>query len=280
MEARGPWLPPRSQRAERVGHVPDDFRAHPDVQERDHPVWPRRAGGARCRGCQECLVRRARRHLLGDRRQQRRRQVHARAHPRRIPPRVRTSVDLPAPLLPTIPKEVPSGTSNETFLTASTSRTARSPRPNRVIALLNVGVRSKVVRNVTDTFCTLTAGREPGAPGFHTVDSEADSELTLPGDEEQRAENKRPRGPDHSGYPDTEGGNIAADQEVGPSAQHAEQRVEVHERLELGGYVLGVPDHRREVQPDPQEVGQEARGVSEVDLQGGEDRRQARREDY
>ena len=58
----------------------------------------------------------------------------------------RIRVDLPAPLAPMIPSDVPRGTSKETWLTASTSRTARSPRPRRTIALLNVGIFSKVVR--------------------------------------------------------------------------------------------------------------------------------------
>ena len=63
----------------------------------------------------------------------------------RIPAIARTSVDLPAPLAPTIPSTVPFGTSNDTFLTASISRTTRSPRPMRLTMLLSVGLRSNVV---------------------------------------------------------------------------------------------------------------------------------------
>ena len=94
---------------------------------------------------------------------------------------------------------MPSGTSKLTCLRAWTSRTARSPRPSRTIALLNVGVRSNVVRYVIDTFWTLTAGGAVGAGGGGAaasaafaatgavVDwvSESDSELTLPRHEEQ-----------------------------------------------------------------------------------------------
>ena len=63
-----------------------------------------------------------------------------------MPATARISVDLPAPLAPMMPMVVPWLTSKETFWTALTSRTARSPRPNRTIALLNVGTRSNVVR--------------------------------------------------------------------------------------------------------------------------------------
>ena len=64
----------------------------------------------------------------------------------RMPAIVRISVDLPAPLAPTTPSTVPWGTSNETPLTASISRTTRSPRPSRRTIPRSVGLRSSVVR--------------------------------------------------------------------------------------------------------------------------------------
>ena len=64
----------------------------------------------------------------------------------RIPAIARISVDLPAPFEPMIPIAVPLATSKETFLIASTSLTARWPRPKRTRACLRVGLRSKVVR--------------------------------------------------------------------------------------------------------------------------------------
>jgi len=57
----------------------------------------------------------------------------------RIPATVRMSVDLPAPLTPTVPSTVPWGTSNETFLSAWISRTMRSRRPSRMSELRRVG---------------------------------------------------------------------------------------------------------------------------------------------
>src|ERR687891_1717684 len=93
-----------------------------------------------------------------------------------MPAIVRTSVDLPAPLAPTIPSTVPCGTENETCLTASTSRITFSPRPRLVIIPRSVGRRSNDVRYVTETSWTATLGA-----------LEADSELTLSGDEEQEA---------------------------------------------------------------------------------------------
>src|SRR5919112_2130907 len=94
----------------------------------------------------------------------------------RIPAIVRTSVDLPAPLAPTMPSTVPCGISNETSLTACTSRTTFSPRPRLRTMPRSVGRRSNVVLYVTETWSTTTLGA-----------LEPDSELTLPRDEEQEA---------------------------------------------------------------------------------------------
>ena len=58
-----------------------------------------------------------------------------------MPAIVRTSVDLPAPLAPTIPSTVPCGTSNETFRTASISRTIFSRRPSLSTVERSVGAR-------------------------------------------------------------------------------------------------------------------------------------------
>ena len=131
------------------------------------------------------------------------------------------------------------GTSKDTFLTAWTSRTARSPRPSRTIALLKVGVRSNVVRYVIDTSWTLTAGarsapaavaqRPPASPpGVVDCASEADSELTLPGHEEQRPDDEGDDGPGSGGRPRCcRGGMSPAHQQVGPAAEQRVQRVEL-----------------------------------------------------
>ncbi len=63
-----------------------------------------------------------------------------------MPARARIKVDLPAPLAPMMPIADPLRTSKETCLIASTSRTARCPRPNRTSACFSVGLRSNVVR--------------------------------------------------------------------------------------------------------------------------------------
>src|ERR671921_219041 len=102
----------------------------------------------------------------------------------RMPAIVRTSVDLPAPLAPTIPSTVPCGISNETSLTASTSRTTFSPRPRLRTIPRNVGRRSNVVLYVTETSSTTTLGA-----------LETDSELTLPRDEEQETDDEHAEGP-------------------------------------------------------------------------------------
>ena len=62
-----------------------------------------------------------------------------------MPAIARTRVDLPAPLAPMIPTVDPRGTWNETFLTASISRTVRSRRPSRTTVDLNVGFFSSDV---------------------------------------------------------------------------------------------------------------------------------------
>ena len=73
------------------------------------------------------------------------------------PARVRTRVDLPAPLAPMMPSAVPTGTCSEMSVSACTSATARSPRPSRRMAVRRVGFFSKVVRYTTETFLTSTA---------------------------------------------------------------------------------------------------------------------------
>src|SRR5215218_8653754 len=101
-----------------------------------------------------------------------------------MPATVRTSVDLPAPFWPITPSTVPWGTSKVTSRTASISRRIRSRRPSRSTVERRVGARSTLVRYVTDTFSTLTAVR-----------SETDSELTLPGHEEQRGDHEESEAP-------------------------------------------------------------------------------------
>ena len=64
----------------------------------------------------------------------------------RMPAIARIKVDFPAPFEPMMPIAVPLRTSKETCLIASTSRTARCPRPKRTNACFNVGFRSNVVR--------------------------------------------------------------------------------------------------------------------------------------
>ena len=63
-----------------------------------------------------------------------------------MPAIVRTSVDLPAPLAPTMPSTSPWGTSKLTCLTASISRTIFSRRPSLSTVELSVGARSSDVR--------------------------------------------------------------------------------------------------------------------------------------
>jgi hypothetical protein len=64
----------------------------------------------------------------------------------RMPAMARIRVDFPAPLAPMMPMAVPAYTSKLTFRSASTSLTARWPRPNRTSACFRVGLRSNVVR--------------------------------------------------------------------------------------------------------------------------------------
>ena len=63
-----------------------------------------------------------------------------------MPAIVRTSVDLPAPLAPTMPSTVPCGTSKVTPRTASISRTIFSRRPSLSTVERSVGARSSDVR--------------------------------------------------------------------------------------------------------------------------------------
>src|SRR5688572_22459995 len=94
------------------------------------------------------------------------------------------SVDLPAPFAPTTPSTEPRGTWKETCLSASTSRTTRSRRPSRLTVDLNVGLRSSDVLYVTETSWTRME-----------LPSESDSELTLPGDEEEEADGEQAERP-------------------------------------------------------------------------------------
>ena len=71
----------------------------------------------------------------------------------RIPAIARISVDLPAPFEPMIPIALPLATSKETFLIASTSLTARWPRPI-VRGLLECGLALEGGAVGDGGFCT------------------------------------------------------------------------------------------------------------------------------
>src|SRR5215216_2071018 len=184
----------------------------------------------------------------------------------RIPAIVRTSVDLPAPFAPTIPSTVPCGIENETSLTASTSRTTFSPRPRLEIIPRSVGRRSNDVRYVTDTSWTTTLGA-----------LETDSELTLPRDEEEEADDQQPERPRARDDQLVRRRRLPQVDRLGPRGQQLPERVDVEQELVLLGHLVGeVEDGRRE-QPDPQQVRHQVLEVAEVDLQRGDEHRQPAR---
>src|SRR3954447_5540907 len=111
----------------------------------------------------------------------------------RIPAIARIRVDLPAPLDPMMPIEVPTRTSKVTFVSAWTSRTARSPRPRRTMACLRVGLRSNVVRYVIERSSTRTAKEEVSVSV--SASGETDSKITLPRDEEDEPDGGHRHGP-------------------------------------------------------------------------------------
>src|SRR3954470_20813352 len=182
----------------------------------------------------------------------------------RMPPTVRISVDLPAPLAPTTPMTLPCGTSNETFRSASISRITRSRRPRRSSVLRSVGLFSSDVRYVTDTFSTRIRIR-----------SEADSELTLPGDEEQPADDEQhdaPRGAQRE-VPGRRHDPVVED--VAPGGQQRRDRVDDEQELVAVGHLGREVEDRGGVEPDPQRVVEEVLEVAEVDLAGGHEHREA-----
>src|SRR3954453_13608454 len=184
----------------------------------------------------------------------------------RMPAIVRTSVDLPAPLAPTTPSTLPCSTSNDTCWSASISRTIRCRRPSRLIVSVSVGFFSNDVRYVTDTSCTEMQTR-----------SDADSELTLPGEEEQPAGDEQPH-PPGQGAPDAaQRRRLALGDDIAPGPEQQPDRVRLHDPLVAVGNLRVVVEDRRDVEPDPQDVGQEVVEVAEVDLTSCEDHRQPRR---
>src|SRR6266545_4116891 len=106
-----------------------------------------------------------------------------------------------------------------------------------------------------DTSCTLTAGMSEGlfCIGFFSV-SETDNELTLPRHEEQRADHERRDGEEPGAGPHLPLRDVATDQQVGPAPDERVERVVLDEALELRRRLLGEPEHRGQVQPDPDEV--------------------------
>src|SRR3954451_1138185 len=135
----------------------------------------------------------------------------------RMPAIVRTKVDLPAPLAPTMPSTSPCGTSKVTLRTASISRTIFSRRPSRVTVERSVGAFSRLVRYVTETSSTEIAVR-----------SETDSELTLPGKEEQARGHEQPDAPRESRQHRGGLGRGAA-QHVAPRGQQPAEGVDVED---------------------------------------------------
>src|SRR3954471_9120716 len=200
----------------------------------------------------------------------------------RMPAIARTSVDLPAPLAPRIPSTWPCLTSSETSLSASISRITRSRRPSRSRVALNVGRRSRDVRYVTETSSTLivegSSDAGASATGAACV-SEADSELTLPGDEEQRPADEQDGGPRRAqGHVDRRR-RVAVLEHLAPGGEQRPDRVGLEQPVPMVRHLVGVVEDRRRVQPYAQHVGQEALDVAEVDLEGGYEHRQPRGDD-
>src|SRR3954454_10963762 len=140
----------------------------------------------------------------------------------RIPAIVRTSVDLPAPLAPTTPSTLPCSTWKETRCSASISRTIRSRRPRRLIVSASVGRFSNDVRYVTETSSTEMLTR-----------SDPDSEITLPGEEEQRADDERPDGPRGAHGEAAHGRRDPEGDRVAPGDEQLPDRVDVQHPLVL-----------------------------------------------
>src|ERR671930_1103565 len=172
----------------------------------------------------------------------------------RMPATVRISVDLPAPLAPTTPITLPCGTSKETLRSAGISRMIRWRRPRRSSVLRSVGAFSSDARYVTETSSTRMRTR-----------SEADSELTLPGDEEQGAgdeEGDAPRGAE---------GEVAGRrrdafvEDVAQGRQQRGDRVGDEQEVVAVRNLPRVVEDRRAVEPDPQRVVEEVLQVAEVD---------------
>src|SRR3954447_4418418 len=187
----------------------------------------------------------------------------------RMPAIVRTSVDLPAPFAPTTPRTLPCSTLNETFWTASISRTMRSRRPRRLTVSVSVGRFSNDVRYVTETSSTEMLSR-----------SDPDSEITLPGEEEQPADDEEADAPSRAHADEVGRRRDPERHDVAPGREELPDRVRVEDPLVLRRRLFGVVEDRRRVEPDPQDVGQEVAEVAEVDLSGGEDHREARRQQH
>src|SRR5215212_1009333 len=173
-----------------------------------------------------------------------------------MPAIVRTSVDLPAPFAPTIPSTVPCGISNETSLTAWTSRTTFSPRPRLRTIPRSVGRRSNVVLYVTETWSTTTLGA-----------LEPDSELTLPRDEEQEPGGQQAERPPGGHRELLHRRRTPLVDHVAPGRQELAERVDVEQELVLLRHLVREVEDRRREQPHPQQVRHEVLEVAEVDLQ-------------
>src|SRR4051794_5716223 len=169
----------------------------------------------------------------------------------RMPAIVRTSVDLPAPLAPRMPRTEPCVTSSETPLSASISRTMRSRRPRRSSVLLKVGWRSSDVRYVIDTSSTriVVVGPATPAAGEPAV-SETDSELTLPRHEEQRPGNEQHDAPRQADE-DVHGRRaMPLLQDLAPGGQGRCDRVRLQQPGPVVGDLVGVVEDGRRVEPD------------------------------
>src|SRR5919197_1048641 len=143
---------------------------------------------------------------------------------------------------------------------AGISRMIRWPRPRRSSVLRSVGAFSSDARYVTETSSTRMRTR-----------SEPDSELTLPGDEEQGAgdeEGDAPRGAE---------GEVAGRrrdalvEDVAPGRQQRGDRVGDEQEVVAVRNLPCVVEDRRAVEPDPQRVVEELLQVAEVDLTGGDE---------
>src|SRR3954447_22687594 len=116
--------------------------------------------------------------------------------------------------------------------------------------------------------------------GWSDAWSDTDRIVALPGDVHDEAHDEEHQAVGHSAHPGARSPDLAVDDGIAPELEDRAQRVEGRDLLLDAGRPVGVPQDRRHVEAEPQQVRQEILEVRVVDLHRRADEAEAGGEEH